>query len=98
LWQQAGRLDVRTIAKSLVLCPDEFESFQGVPAEVVGVGFQGRMVLRIGEPQQGECDVGQAGQTLSQSGPSAPMPIFVPPTVFDVMEAVLHLPMTADVL
>jgi hypothetical protein len=95
--QLPGNL-ARTIAKSLIQGSDEFQGSQGIPAEFVGSGSE-RLVCCCGrESQQGQGDVDQTCQAFGQAWPSTPVPVFVPPAVFDVVQAVFHLPMRSYVL
>jgi hypothetical protein len=47
--------------------------------------------------EDGESGVRQRGERLGQAGPLGVVAIFVPPAVFDEMEAVLHLPVATNV-
>jgi len=47
------------------------------------------------EDRQG--GVGQRGEALGQAGPLGVVAVFVPPAIFDEVEAVFHLPVSANV-
>lgn len=49
------------------------------------------------QAEDGQSGVGQRGERLGQAGPLGVVTIFVPPAVLDEMEAVLHLPVAANV-
>lgn len=50
------------------------------------------------EAEDGQGGVGQRGEGLGQAGTPGVVAVFVPPAVFDEVQAVLHLPVTANVL
>ena len=47
------------------------------------------------ESEDGECEIGQCGEDLAESGTTQIMAVFVPPSVFDKMQRVLDLPVIA---
>jgi hypothetical protein len=54
-------------------------------------GLSGQM----NEAENAQGGIGQRGKAVGQSGALGIVTIFVPPTVFDEMQAIFHLPMVA---
>lgn len=48
-------------------------------------------------PEDGQSGVRQGGERFGQAGPLGVVAIFVPPAVFDEVEAVFHLPVATNV-
>jgi hypothetical protein len=55
------------------------------------------LAWRMDQTEDCQGGVGHRGKALGQAGPLGVVAVFVPPAVFDEVEAVFHLPMSANV-
>ena len=69
----------------------------GPPLDLLGGGSEG-LSGEMNQPENGQSGVGERSKHLGQTGSGGVVPILVPPTVFDEVQAVLHLPVAANVL
>ncbi len=73
---------------------EELDGRGGVPLDLFGSGTENRLQTRQ-KTQNRDGHVRQRRENRSQTRTARPMPILVPPTVFDKMQAIFHLPVTA---
>ena len=60
-------------------------------------GCSKRFAAGVDKAEDGQSGVGEGSERLGQAGPLGVVTVFVPPAVFDEMEAVFHLPVVANV-
>ena len=68
----------------------------GPPLDLLGGGSEG-LSGEMNQPENGQSGVGERSKHLGQTGSGGVVPILVPPTVLDEVEAVFHLPVAADI-
>lgn len=69
-----------------------------MPAEGIGqrTDWLGGIFHSQFEPREG--DIRQGCPAICQAGPLLHMAVFIPPAIFDEVQAVLHLPVLPDIL
>ena len=68
----------------------------GCPLDVLSGGSK-RLIAGMDQTEDGQSGVRERCERLRQAGPLGVVTIFVPPAVFNEVQAVFHLPVPADV-
>ena len=68
----------------------------GTPLDLLGGGLE-RLAGWVNQAENGQSGIRERGEGLGQTGPCGVVTILVPPTVLDEVQAILNLPMAANI-